>query len=57
MDYTYFPITLTQGTWTFPASNRLLFEAGFSYLHNMTAPRAWSGQNPSDISVTALSRG
>ena len=57
VNYTYFPITLTQTTWSYPASNRLLFEAGFSYLHNMTAPRPWEGQRPSDISITELSRG
>jgi hypothetical protein len=57
VNYTYFPITLTQSTWSYPASNRLLFEAGFSYLHNMTAPRPWAGQLPTDISITELSRG
>jgi len=57
VNYTYFPITLTQATWSNPASNRLLFEAGVSHLHNMTAPRPWEGQLPTDIGITELSRG
>ena len=39
-DYTYAPINLSQASWTFPASNRLLFEAGFSYLLNNSAPES-----------------
>ena len=42
-DYTYSPINLTQASWTFPASNRLLFEAGFSYLLNNSAPESHEG--------------
>jgi hypothetical protein len=56
VNYTYFPITLTQATWTRPHTNKLLFEAGFSYLHNMTAPRPWEGLLPTDRSITELSR-
>ena len=37
-DYTYHPINLSQASWTFPASNRLLFEAGVSILKNNSAP-------------------
>ena len=37
-DYTYAPINLSQVSWTFPASNRVLFEAGFSRLLNNSAP-------------------
>jgi hypothetical protein len=55
VNYTYFPIYLAQGTWVFPATNKLLFEAGVSYLHNMTAPRPWEGLQPTDISITELS--
>ena len=32
--------TLSQASWTFPASNRLLFEAGFSRLLNNSAPES-----------------
>ena len=49
VDYTYFPINLTQTTWTFPASNRLLFEAGGSFLRNLTSPRRQDTVLPSDI--------
>ncbi len=38
INYTYGPINLTQVSWTMPASNRLLFEAGVSLLKNNTAP-------------------
>jgi hypothetical protein len=55
VNYTYFPIYLAQGTWVYPATNKLLFEGGVSYLHNMTAPRPWSGVQPTDISITELS--
>ena len=39
-DYSYSPINLSQASWTFPASNRLLFEAGFSRLLNNSAPES-----------------
>jgi hypothetical protein len=39
VDYTYFGINLLQGTWTYPASSRLLFEAGLTALHNASFPR------------------
>ena len=48
-DYRYNPINLTQTTWTFPASNRLLFEAGGSFLRNMSAPRPQAEVLPTDI--------
>ena len=38
INYTYGPINLTQASWTMPANNRLLFEAGVSILKNNTAP-------------------
>ena len=49
VDYTYWPINLSQATWTFPASNRLLFEAGVSILTNNSAPRRQEQVLPSDI--------
>ncbi len=49
VDYTYFPINLTQTTWTFPASNRLLFEAGGSFLRNLTSPRRQDTVRPTDV--------
>ena len=49
VDYTYYPINLTQTTWTFPASNRLLFEAGGSFLRNLTSPRRQDTVRPTDV--------
>ena len=49
VDYTYWPINLSQASWTFPASNRLLFEAGVSILKNNSAPRRQDQVVPSDI--------
>ena len=49
VDYTYHPINLTQASWTFPASNRLLFEAGVSFLRNDSAPERQEQVLPGDI--------
>ena len=49
VDYTYWPINLTQTTWTFPASNRLLFEMKGSFLRNLTSPRPQEQVLPSDV--------
>ena len=49
VDYTYWPINLSQATWTFPASNRLLFEAGGSFLTNNSAPRRQAQVRPDDV--------
>src|SRR5262245_1400692 len=38
-DYTYFGVSLSQASWSFPATNRLLFQAGGTLVRNMTAPR------------------
>ena len=51
VDYTYWPINLTQTTWTYPASNRLLIEAGASFLRNLTSPRRQDTVRPEDIAV------
>ena len=51
----YWPIYLTQATWSFPATNRLLFEAGISALHNRANPRNTKFVLPGDISITELS--
>lgn len=54
VDFTYWPINLTQTTWTFPASNRLLFEAGGSFLRNLTSPRRQPNVRPDDIAVVTF---
>ena len=53
----YYPINLTQLTWVRPATNRLLFEAGFTYLHNNYHPRRWEGANDTDIALRELLTG
>ena len=55
VDYPYYPMNLTQVTWNYPRTNRMLFEAGFSRLYNKTDPRAaWEGVKSTDISITEL---
>ena len=56
MDYTYFGVYLAQATWTYPATNRLLFQAGATFLHNMTAARRQSEVKPTDIAYVELTR-
>jgi hypothetical protein len=55
-DYTYFGIWLGQATWTYPATQRLLFQAGATHLHNSTAPRPQPGVLPEHIATTELTR-
>jgi hypothetical protein len=38
VDYTYYGIWLGQATWVYPATNRLLLQAGATHLHNQTHP-------------------
>ena len=55
VDYPYYPMNLTQVTWNYPRTNRMLFEGGFSRLYNKTDPGpAWEGVKSTDISVTEL---
>jgi len=56
VDYTYFGISLSQFTWSYPATNRLLFQAGGTILQNMTAPRSQPEVNASNIAYIELSR-
>ena len=51
MDYEYDNITNAQATWTFPASNRLLFEAGVSYTRPSGSPAQQPEGLPTDIGV------
>jgi hypothetical protein len=56
LDYQYWPNYMVQGTWTYPATNRLLFEAGAAYLHNNSSVRPGdSSVLPTDIAITELS--
>ena len=51
IDYTYFGINLLQGTWTYPATNRLLLEAGATALYNHTVDRLAREVAPTDIAI------
>ena len=55
VDYTYYPINLTQTTYTFPVSNRLLIEAGGSFLRNLTSPRQQDTVMPWDVAYQTIS--
>ena len=50
-DYFQDPVSLTQAKWTMPASNRLLFEAGVSYVFNTSTPSPQPEVLPGDIGV------
>jgi hypothetical protein len=39
VDYTYFGIWMAQATWVYPATNRLLLQAGATHLRNRTEPQ------------------
>jgi carboxypeptidase family protein len=56
VDYTYFGVWLAQASWSYPVTNRLLFQAGATILHNMTAPRSQPEVKPTDIAYIELSR-
>ena len=45
------PTSLTQGTWTLPASSKILLEAGFTYGHNTWDRAPIAGNTPNAISV------
>ena len=51
------PNNMFIGTWSFPASNRLLLEAGGSYYFIHQPFKAPEGSRPTDIAVTELSTG
>jgi hypothetical protein len=48
----FYPEWNLQGTWSFPVTNRLLFQAGASYLNNDRDGLAQSGVSPTSIMVT-----
>ena len=56
VDYAYHGVNLAQATWSYAASNRLLFQAGATYLRNITAARPQPEVQPTDIAYIELSR-
>jgi hypothetical protein len=57
IDFRYSPINLFQTTWSYPRTNKLLVEAGMSYMHNMTNPSLIEGVKDTDISITEATTG
>ena len=57
VDYKYLPVYQTQATWTFPATNRLLFQGGATYMKSHSSPRREDGVSLTDISINELTTG
>ena len=55
VDYTYFGNSLTQATWSYPATSKLLFQAGATILHNVTGAERQPEVTPTDIAYVELS--
>jgi hypothetical protein len=53
----YWPVTLTQGTWTYPVTSKLLLQAGATYGHNLLNSNHVDGVTTADIPITELSSG
>jgi hypothetical protein len=53
----YWPVTLTQGTWSYPVTSRLLIQAGATYGHNYYDSERIEGVTEADIPITELSSG
>jgi len=57
VDYLYEPAVVTQGTWSYAVSNKLLIQAGVSYLYNRLDVTPSADTRPTDIGITELSTG
>ena len=57
MDYDFSDIRSTQASWTMPASNRLLFEAGVSFTRPAGSPGPQPEVSPTDVGVFIESQG
>ena len=53
----YFPNYVVQGTWTKPVTNRLLLEAGGTYLHNMSRGFRTEDTSTTDTAYVELTTG
>src|SRR5262249_37300141 len=51
------PVRLSQVSWTHPATSRLLFEGGLSYLYNVGVHRNTTGGALTDRAITDLADG
>jgi hypothetical protein len=57
VNYKYLPIVLTQGTWSYPVTSKLLISAGMSYLYNEMTVTPNDQVRPTDIAITELTTG
>jgi hypothetical protein len=57
VDYKYEPMVLTQGTWSYLATSKLLIQAGAAHLYNRLDVTPSSLTQPTDIAITELSTG
>jgi hypothetical protein len=57
VDYDYLPAVVSQGTWSYTVNNKLLIQAGVSYLYNRLDVRPTSLTQPTDVSIQELSTG
>jgi hypothetical protein len=57
VDYLYEPAVVSQGTWSYTVNNKLLIQAGVSYLYNRLDVTPSALTQPTDVSITELSTG
>jgi hypothetical protein len=57
VDYDYLPAVVSQGTWSYTVNNKLLIQAGVSYLYNRLDVTPSSLTKPTDIAIQELSTG
>jgi hypothetical protein len=57
VDYLYKPAIVSQGTWSYTVSNKLLIQAGVSHLYNRLDVTPTSDTRPTDISILELTTG
>ena len=53
----YWPVTLTQASWSYPLTNRLLLQAGVTYGHNPLYSNRMEGVTTADIPFTESTTG
>jgi hypothetical protein len=57
VNYDYLPAVVSQGTWSYTVNNKLLIQAGISYLYNRLDVTPSSLTQPTDVAITELSTG
>ena len=52
-----YPQFLIQSTWSYPRTNRLLFDAGATVMYSKILVQRWGGSLPTDVPILELSTG